>query len=293
MPRVLIVEDEAVLRTSMARGLRKAASLEVDEAGSLDEAVVFLDASPPDLVLSDIDLPGRSGIEILGELGVRGLKVPVIFVSAYLKAYGAQIPRHADVEVREKPVGLEELRQLVARRVGPSGPAAEASPFSAADFVQLACLGRHSVVIEKRRGAALDGAIVVSSGEVWSARLAAERGPEGLDGVESLRRLLFEPGAVVTCRTLRGSPGERNVNGGWQELLLEAARIEDEDGQAPPEGRDPFDEAWEEGVAALLRKDYPAALGFFRRADSVRPGDRRVEANLTRLREMGVAEEGG
>jgi len=55
MVRVLILDDEAVLRTSMARGQRK--------LPALVEAVRTVDGAPPDLASSDIDLPARTGME--------------------------------------------------------------------------------------------------------------------------------------------------------------------------------------------------------------------------------------
>lgn len=296
MPRVLLIEDEAVLRTSMARALRKSPGLDVDEAATVDEALPLLDAAAPDLVLSDLDLPGRSGIEILGELGRRKIAVPVVFISAYLKAYGALIPRHANVEVREKPVGIDELRQIVASRVSTREKAHDSSPFSAADFVQLACMGRHSVAIELKRGGRVGGAIRICDGEIWSAW------DDGGSGAAALRRILFAKDGLVTCRTLFDSPGPREVDGGWQELLIEAARIEDEEAaghaagpeEAPAPAAAPadagFESAFDEGVGALLRKDYVSALRAFRRAGGLRPGDGKVEANLARLHDMGIVD---
>lgn len=150
MTRVLVIEDERTLRTTVARGLAKIPGVEVVEAATMEEAVRALNLGPPSVILSDIDLPDRSGIEILGELGRRGMKVPVIFVSAYLRAYRSQIPPHADVEIHEKPVALDELRNLVRRRIGRvSSP--PPSPFGVIDYFQLACMGRRSVIIDVTR----------------------------------------------------------------------------------------------------------------------------------------------
>lgn len=300
MSRVLIIEDEALLRSSMARGLGKLPGIEVFEAGSMAEAVRLLDAAPPNLVLSDIDLPDRSGIEIFGELGKRSLAVPVVLISAYLKAYGPQIPRHANVEVHEKPVGLEDLRKIVLRRLDVVERPLDSSPFTPADFLQLACMGKHSVVIERKSGGRTTASLVVKDGQVWAAQ------DEGGIGFEAFRRIIFSPATKgkVECRTLAGEPGEPNVVGGWQELLMNAARLEDEaarsdrlsssppsapaPGTPGPSTGDGFDEVWEEGVSALLGRNLPMALHAFLRAGAIRPGDRRVEANVNRLREMGV-----
>jgi DNA-binding response OmpR family regulator len=310
MARVLLIEDETVLRTSMARGIAKLPGVDVVDAKDLDEALRLLDEQRPDLVISDIDLPGRSGIELLGELGRRGLSIPVIYVSAYLKAYRAQIPPHANVEVVEKPVALEDLRAMVRARLGaPAEP--RPAPFSAADYLQLACTGRHSVVIHVE-GAAAHGQIVIAEGQLWSARDDKGAGPA------ALRRLVFRQDVEVHCTTLKGAPGPRDVEGPWEMVLLESARLFDEETYAssnPPRAARPpseppppaplpgptpeeeaqaeidarFELAWEHALEAMLKKDYPAAVQAFRVAESLRPDDPRVKANLKRLGDMGHA----
>ncbi len=302
--RILILEDEALLRTSMARGLRKLPAVEVLEAGTVTEAAALLDRSPPDLVVSDIDLPGRTGIEILGELGRRGLGVPVVFISAFLRAYGSQIPRHANVEVRSKPVSIEELRTMAAERLGVT-PGQASSPFSAIDYLQLSCMGRHSVEITVQREGKTAGRIQVVAGELWAAE--DEQGA----GVEAFRRLAFGAAGEVGCRTLAEQPRQRNIDAPAEQLLLEAAQLEDEARRAgarsaaaegppapaaaagappapAPSAGDPFDAVWEEAVSALLARDHARAHALFLEAQRLRPGDRKVEANLARLRDMGI-----
>lgn len=282
-PLVMIVEDEAVLRVSMARGLARLPGIEVTEAGSLNAAVALLDERQPSLILSDIDLPGRSGLEMLGELASRHLSIPIVFISAYLKAYGSQIPRHANVDVREKPIGLAELRELVLKHVSATPPAAE--PFEVTDYVQLACMAQRSVVIEIADAAKKPhGQIVVCSGAVWSAR--DEQG----EGEEAFRRLVTSAGLSVHCLPLRGVPPTRDVHHDWEGLLLDAVREEDEarrDEPPAPIATASFEELWQRGVTSLREKNYPAALAAFVEANRLRPGDWRVRANLERLRQLG------
>jgi CheY-like chemotaxis protein len=325
MARVLIVEDEAVLRSAMARGIAKLPGISTVEAGTLQAALEHIDALPPQMIISDIDLPDRAGLEILGELGRRGLRIPLLFVSAYLKAYGSQIPPHADVDVREKPVELEELRAIVESRVA-AGAATEEAPFGPADYLQLACLGHRSVVLEIEAGE-LRGSIVVHAGTLWTARDGQGQGPL------AFRRLAFLPGASVRARSLRDEPGPREIYDGWEALLMDAARQHDEEVHAgeptlaepdpfgfdfndeippPPRApsptmpsapeiassarprsapseppRDGFDEAFEAGVEALLIKDYTSAYLAFERASALRPDDPKVSTNLDRLRQLG------
>jgi CheY-like chemotaxis protein len=321
MAKVLIVEDEPVLRSSMARGIAKLPGITVAEAGTVQAALESVDAAPPQMIISDIDLPDRSGLELLGELGRRGARVPVLFVSAYLKAYGAQIPPHADVDVREKPVELDELRALVQARVTEGPHPAEEAPFGPADYLQIACLGHRSVVIEVESGTE-EGAIVVQSGTLWTAHDAHG------DGDAAFRRLCFLPHAVVRVRTPREDAGPRTIHDGWEQLLLDAARRHDEEvhstssagleglfveGEEEPTARPPaptlpsemevrdavaevrsipppapdFDALFDAGVTALLGKDYAAAYAAFEQAAAIRPDDAKTQTNLARLRHLG------
>ncbi len=221
MARVLIVEDERTLLNSMVRGLSKLPDVEVVGATTLTEALALIDEAPPQLIFSDIDLPDRSGLELIGELGRRGLRCPLTFVSAYTKAFAPAIPRHAKVRVVEKPVSLERLRELAREQLGEQAPQSE-TPFGVADYLQIACLGQHSVVISVGPEPNPLGVLVVFGGSLWSARDAHG------DGGEAVMRLAFARGHRVGVRTLSGDPGPRDVHEGWETLLMEAARRTDE-----------------------------------------------------------------
>jgi CheY-like chemotaxis protein len=297
MAKVLVIEDEAVLRSSVARGIAKLGT-EVLEAANLNDALLLLDRSAPDLVVSDIDMPERSGIELVGELGRRGLKIPIVFVSGYLHAYRAQIPHHASIEVLEKPVPIDELRAVVARRLGDSG-LKDVSPFSVPDYLQLACMGRHSVLIEVEQDGRVLGEVVVCRGDLWSAK--DERGL----GLDALGRLTCAEGALTRCKRLHGDPPPRDLEGSWEFLLMEAVRYMDESRRGAelsppssierdtktPQSEDPLSELsgklWDEGLDAMLSRDYTRALTIFAKAQRLFPGDAKVRANIRRLNQMG------
>jgi two-component system, cell cycle sensor histidine kinase and response regulator CckA len=81
---VLVVEDEAAVREMAIRGLRGAGYV-VIEAQSGPEALraVAVHQGPLDLIVTDVVMPGMSGRELVQELGRRGLRVPVLFISGY------------------------------------------------------------------------------------------------------------------------------------------------------------------------------------------------------------------
>ncbi len=77
--RVLIVDDDPVARMLAVRSMT-ALGYAADEAGDGDDALAQIDASPPDLVLLDVDLPRLDGIETCAQLRRRpsGRDLPVL-----------------------------------------------------------------------------------------------------------------------------------------------------------------------------------------------------------------------
>lgn len=315
MSVVLIVEDEPVLRSSVARGLAKLSGIEVLTAGTVDDALHILDVSPPHLVISDLDLPDGSGVELLSELDRRRVRVPVMFVSAYVGAFRSRIPRRNNVEVYEKPVPIERLRRLVQAHLANARSdedAGEHAPFSLDEYLSLACMGRHSVTLRAVLGSRRIGEIAVWSGEVRSAIDARGAGPEAFRRLATA--MIGREGAHLSVRALREEPAADDMAGeSWQGLLFDAIRELDErrargenDGPMPEPLPDPpamppvepgleradrsFDRLYEEGVDALLAKRFEEALSSFTAARALRPDDPRVVANVHRLKEMGYGQ---
>jgi two-component system, OmpR family, phosphate regulon response regulator PhoB len=77
---VLVVDDESMLRNLLSRLLRME-GYEVIEASDGEEALAQLEAGHPDLVLLDVMMPARDGLDVLGDLR-KTSDVPVILVSA-------------------------------------------------------------------------------------------------------------------------------------------------------------------------------------------------------------------
>ncbi|MDZ7851955.1 MAG: response regulator [Halomonas sp.] len=84
MSKVLVVDDEANIILSL-EFLMQQAGFQVDTAEDGESALASIEASPPDLVLLDISLPGISGFDVLERL--RGdpahAKLPIIMLTAH------------------------------------------------------------------------------------------------------------------------------------------------------------------------------------------------------------------
>jgi two-component system, OmpR family, copper resistance phosphate regulon response regulator CusR len=81
MARILVVEDEAKVADALEAGLAEE-QYEVEVAYSGEDGFVRLGEATFDLVLLDVMLPGRDGIDLLTMLRRRGLTTPVLLLTA-------------------------------------------------------------------------------------------------------------------------------------------------------------------------------------------------------------------
>src|ERR1700687_2374895 len=116
---VLLVEDEATFRRVIARNL-SGRGLHVREVGTAGEAVDVTTADRPDLMLLDINLPDRSGWDVMRELRRLGIEVPTIVVSA-VRVNQSRLEEFHPLAYLPKPFPLEALLRLVFMVAG-DGP---------------------------------------------------------------------------------------------------------------------------------------------------------------------------
>ncbi len=83
--RVLIVDDHAVFRDSMARALRSENGLEITgHCGTVDEGLASARSHPPDVVILDYDLGYERGTRYVREAAEAGLSGAVLMLTAFL-----------------------------------------------------------------------------------------------------------------------------------------------------------------------------------------------------------------
>jgi DNA-binding NarL/FixJ family response regulator len=82
--RILIVDDHAIVRAGLKRILEdELAGAAIGEAGNAAEALAELAASPWEVVVLDISMPGRSGLDLLPEIRDRWPAARVIVLSSF------------------------------------------------------------------------------------------------------------------------------------------------------------------------------------------------------------------
>jgi two-component system, OmpR family, copper resistance phosphate regulon response regulator CusR len=79
--RILVVEDEAKVAQALREGLERA-KYEVVVASTGEEGFFLVNAEEFDLVILDLMLPGRDGLQVLSTLRKRGMQTPVLILTA-------------------------------------------------------------------------------------------------------------------------------------------------------------------------------------------------------------------
>jgi two-component system, NtrC family, response regulator HydG len=80
MARILIIDDEESIRFTF-EDFFSDEGYEVATAGNYDEALTMIDESDFDLIFADINLTGKTGIDILREIRIRKLDCPVVMIT--------------------------------------------------------------------------------------------------------------------------------------------------------------------------------------------------------------------
>jgi DNA-binding NtrC family response regulator len=113
--RILVVDDEDSLRRVMQVQLQQS-GYEVATAASGGEAFERLAAAPVDLVLTDLNMPGMSGLEVLKRIRAEYPEVTVILITAYGTVETAvEAMRSGAYDYITKPVNIEELKLVLNR----------------------------------------------------------------------------------------------------------------------------------------------------------------------------------
>ncbi|MCA0755134.1 response regulator [Paenibacillus sp. N4] len=118
MIRIVLADDEPII----IKGLRKLIDWEafgmeiVGQAYDGNELMDLIDRHMPDLVISDISMPHRTGIEIIKELKEKEIPVKVIFISAYQEfSYARDAVAYGAIDYLVKPVVKQQLEAVLEK----------------------------------------------------------------------------------------------------------------------------------------------------------------------------------
>jgi EAL domain-containing protein (putative c-di-GMP-specific phosphodiesterase class I) len=114
---VLVADDDDALREGLARTLENA-GYEVCSAADGSEALRLLDKHRFDAILTDINMPGLSGVELLHEVRKRDLHAQVVLITGSPSADSAiEAINSGAFKYLTKPIKTEQLKEVMARAV--------------------------------------------------------------------------------------------------------------------------------------------------------------------------------
>ena len=117
-PVVILIDDDAAVLDALAL-LLHSVKLEVETYSSADAFLTGLQSklpSPRACIVTDVRMPGMSGLDLQAELARRNVRIPIIIISAH-----ADVPitvramQSGALSVLEKPVNEQELIDLIHR----------------------------------------------------------------------------------------------------------------------------------------------------------------------------------
>ena len=216
--RILVVEDERKVASFIRQGLEEEGHVvEVarDGAAALD---LLLDSPPYDLVVLDVMLPKRDGLDVLKTLRARGVRTPVLILTARdaVADKVAGLDLGAD-DYLTKPFAFEELlarvRALLRRGTDQRASVLRLGDLTLDPVTREARRGRRRIELTAREYSLLDY-FLRQPGRVLTRPMIAEH-VWGLDFdsesnlidvyIGYLRRKVDAPGESRLLHTLRGS----------------------------------------------------------------------------------------
>lgn len=112
--KILLVEDDASLRSAIESFLKKLSEFQVKSVGDVISAQAELDNDNYDLVLSDVKMPGGSGYDILKYINSKELDTPIVYMTAYGSIEDAvQVMKEGAYDFIVKPFQLTTLENIV------------------------------------------------------------------------------------------------------------------------------------------------------------------------------------
>ena len=123
--KIFIIDDERTIRVTFRLAL-ETDGYAVEEAASLDEAMMGFQSGKYDLVILDLRIGEDNGLDILTAMRQQGIQTPTLMITAYGSIRNAvRAMKLGAIDFLEKPIEPAALRKIVAEIVGrhrvPSG----------------------------------------------------------------------------------------------------------------------------------------------------------------------------
>ncbi len=120
MIKILIADDHAIVREGLKQIVAEESDMKVTgEAANASELFELLDKDSWEIVVLDINMPGKSGLEALKDMKIRNIKVPVLILSMFSEdQYGLRAIKAGAAGYLKKVSAPTELVSAIRKIVG-------------------------------------------------------------------------------------------------------------------------------------------------------------------------------
>ncbi|MDH4318213.1 MAG: response regulator [Desulfobulbaceae bacterium] len=224
LKKVLIVDDEEDMIWSLQKSLNNE-NLQVDItiASSGEDALKVLAVKPIDLVVTDIKMPGISGIDLLMRIRNRYPNTGVVVMTAFPSPeHKNEALAHGSLHYLEKPFDINELRRVIKEALAHDDLfKGTVSGIELSDIIQINCLSKSSTTLRVKTSSGREGRVYFNSGAIIHAECGS-LAPE-----EAFYDILTFKGGMIECISTKALP-KRTIEKDTEALLLEGmARLDE------------------------------------------------------------------
>jgi two-component system chemotaxis response regulator CheB len=223
--KVLVVDDDQTMLQLLEHGLSGNNDLyEVLCANSARKAIEILERIHISIVITDIQMPVMSGLDLLSKIREGWPHIKVILITADDSLYIRDQVQHSGcLHFLEKPIDTYHLRELIANELtskSECGFAGTLTNIQLPDLIQMCCFSAVNTAIRVRKNSHV-GMIHIEEGEIVHAEVEDMKGVEAFYEIFSWRSGSFETLGDTTFP-------ETTIDKNWQYLLMEGHRRMDE-----------------------------------------------------------------
>jgi DNA-binding NarL/FixJ family response regulator len=217
---MLVADDESLFRTSVVDSLRaRFPGVRILDAADGTAALAILEREAVDVLVTDLKMPGSSGLEVVAYIAAHRLPVQIIVVSAHAtEETRSSFDELGALACLDKPIDLGMLHRTVERML--QVPRARVSGVTIAGFVQLLQLEQQSCAL-RVTSATGAGTLMFERGALVDARMDHEQGDAAAMEIFSMPDASLEVLGTVPVE-------HATITQPLSFLLLESARFRDE-----------------------------------------------------------------
>lgn len=220
--KILIVDDEDNITWSMEKYLSKDGYF-IATADSAKKGAELLNASPFELVITDMKMPDVDGFQFLNWIKKNHPKSKVVIMTAFgSPSIRDEAKKIGAYRYFEKPVDLNQLRKFINETLADKGFTGNILDIDIFDFVQMVLLSRKQKLISITDPISMQmGLLYLKHGDVVHAEVGSAQGEQAFYTIMAMKSGIFSDMPWI-------DPQQRTINAPFNHLIMEAARIQDE-----------------------------------------------------------------